>query len=675
MTKVRVGSGVNVRGGRPSTIKVSEDGSFKGSQPEIDFTGNASVTNDPTNNKIIVEITGGGSGGGTVTSVGALSPLFTTANPTTTPTFTAVNQNANLVYAGPATAPAAAPTFRALVATDLPSDSGAYWKTNGPTTIATSVVTVNTTNSVKIINTDGGTESGLYINEQTNNLLGTGLVAFGDATVGMAGSNLTGTQYSAISSSKSGTVYETLLTAQGSDVGDITDEILFVIGRDSSFTAGQRSYATFTDNRTTKVGIEYFGDYGTTFTNRSLVDKGYVLGAKTYTGVQTFSLTSLHANNTGIDVVASGGSDILNIGTSNADVINIGYSGSTINITGTLAYQNVTNLQVTDKLFTVNKGGGLASGVSSGFEIEENAVITGYFATNGTRDGWDFKAPAITAVATLSLASLASTNRTYTLPNASGTIALTSDIILPAQGGTGIANNNASTLTISGNFATTLTVTGITGVTLPTSGTLVNSTQAWTAASGVALTGTNTISGAQTVAFTNTEVTFLSTVLKIRNPANTFQYTISAGAIGANRTVGIPVLGGTSFFLAGESGQMVANRLPYIGAGDGQVLSSANLTFVTNRLLGTTLYLTVSAGTATAGTCPLIMTSGTNLTVAISGGIEYNNTFHMTNSDATRRHVVLCASATKTTAGAPYANDGYITQNIGGTDVKIMTTA
>lgn len=42
----------------------------------------------------------------------------------------------------------------------------------------------------------------------------------------------------------------------------------------------------------------------------------------------------------------------------------------------------------------------------------------------------------------------------------------------PAQGGTGVANNAASTITISGNFATTLTVSAVTGVTLPTTGTL-----------------------------------------------------------------------------------------------------------------------------------------------------------------------------------------------------------
>jgi len=81
----------------------------------------------------------------------------------------------------------------------------------------------------------------------------------------------------------------------------------------------------------------------------------------------------------------------------------------------------------------------------------------------------------------------------------------------------------------------------------------------------------------------------------------------------------------------------------------------------------------VSAGTTTGA--PIQLTSGTNLTTAVSGVIEYDNTFYMTQSDATRRNVVLAASATKTTAGAPYANDGYITVRIGGTDVKVMTTA
>ncbi|MDI6031871.1 ice-binding family protein [Flavobacterium sp. LB2P84] len=45
-------------------------------------------------------------------------------------------------------------------------------------------------------------------------------------------------------------------------------------------------------------------------------------------------------------------------------------------------------------------------------------------------------------------------------------------LVLPINGGTGIANSNASTLALPGGFATTLTTTGLTDVTLPMTGTL-----------------------------------------------------------------------------------------------------------------------------------------------------------------------------------------------------------
>jgi hypothetical protein len=88
-----------------------------------------------------------------------------------------------------------------------------------------------------------------------------------------------------------------------------------------------------------------------------------------------------------------------------------------------------------------------------------------------------------------------------------------------------------------------------------------------------------------------------------------------------------------------------------------------------------TARLHIRAGSATASTAPLKFTTGTILTTAEAGAMEYNNTFHLTNSDATRRHIVTAPNTTKVTAGAPYANDGYIIMNIGGTDFKIMTTA
>jgi hypothetical protein len=45
-------------------------------------------------------------------------------------------------------------------------------------------------------------------------------------------------------------------------------------------------------------------------------------------------------------------------------------------------------------------------------------------------------------------------------------------VMTPAQGGTGIVNNDSSTITISGAFGTTFTITATTSLTLPTTGTL-----------------------------------------------------------------------------------------------------------------------------------------------------------------------------------------------------------
>ncbi len=68
-------------------------------------------------------VTGGGGGSGTVTSVSGLTPLFTTSNPTTTPTFALSNAGAGTVF-GNATGGSAAPGFTANpVATS--------WGTNG----------------------------------------------------------------------------------------------------------------------------------------------------------------------------------------------------------------------------------------------------------------------------------------------------------------------------------------------------------------------------------------------------------------------------------------------------------------------------------------------------------------------------------------------------------------
>lgn len=173
----------------------------------------------------------GGGGSGTVTSVGGFSPLFTVTNPTATPTFVAINQNANLVYAGPATGAAAAPTFRALVAADLPSDSGAYIKTAGTSTL-------------------------------TANVAITG-----------ADFNLTASGQNVISLSASGSGTKTLSISNS-----VLGSLVFSQSLDE---------IRLTDSRVTKKGIQYAAS-GYETTDLSLTSRGYVLSAKTYAGSQTF---------------------------------------------------------------------------------------------------------------------------------------------------------------------------------------------------------------------------------------------------------------------------------------------------------------------------------------------------------------------------------------------------
>jgi len=83
---------------------------------------------------------------------------------------------------------------------------------------------------------------------------------------------------------------------------------------------------------------------------------------------------------------------------------------------------------------------------------------------------------SLNAVENTALSTWVGTTNITTL----GTIATgvwSGTVIGAAKGGTGVANNAASTLTISGNFATALTVTEATGVTLPASGTLATTAQ------------------------------------------------------------------------------------------------------------------------------------------------------------------------------------------------------
>lgn len=108
------------------------------------------------------------------------------------------------------------------------------------------------------------------------------------------------------------------------------------------------------------------------------------------------------------------------------------------------------------------------------------------------------------------------------------------------------------------------------------------------------------------------------------------------------------------------------------GTENARITAGGNLGIGT---LGPTASVHIRAGTGTASTAPLKLTAGTNLTTPENGAIEYSGRLSFTESDGVRRSVVQAIVSTKTTAAAPYVNDGFITLRIDGVDVKVMTTA
>jgi hypothetical protein len=114
---------------------------------------------------------------------------------------------------------------------------------------------------------------------------------------------------------------------------------------------------------------------------------------------QDLTVTGISYLDGGIDVSTIG--NTLSIGSVNAAIINIGNASAVINFNGTVNNNNVTNLNVTDQLITINDGGGAGSASGAGIEIEEAGVITGYIKTSGDRNNYQFLMPNLAGIITL----------------------------------------------------------------------------------------------------------------------------------------------------------------------------------------------------------------------------------------------------------------------------------
>jgi hypothetical protein len=154
--------------------------------------------------------------------------------------------------------------------------------------------------------------------------------------------------------------------------------------------------------------------------------------------------------------LASGKSYYIN-GTSvlSGSTLGSGVTGSSLTSVGT-----ITSGTWNGSVVTGTYGGTGVNNGTSTITIGGNVTFSGAYTFAGTLTG-------NTAVTFPTSGTIATTTSTM----ASGAV-WNGNTIGAAYGGTGVANNAASTITISGNYGTTLTLTGTTSVTLPTSGTL-----------------------------------------------------------------------------------------------------------------------------------------------------------------------------------------------------------
>ena len=107
---------------------------------------------------------------------------------------------------------------------------------------------------------------------------------------------------------------------------------------------------------------------------------------------------------------------------------------------------------------------------------------------------------------------------------------------------------------------------------------------------------------------------------------------------------------------------LTATRVPFATT-NGRLTDLATFTYATNRLSPT--YMTLAAGTATAGTCPFVMTSGTLLTTAIAGGVEFlTDKFYGTITTGAARKEFTLNDTALTSGRVPFATtNGRLTDD------------
>lgn len=294
--------------------------------------------------------------------------------------------------------------------------------------------------------------------------------------------------------------------------------------------------------------------------------------------------------------------------------------------------------------------------------------ISLYYSTN---------AAAVPLASNLTNGELAiniATGRLY-YKNSSGTVVVLADgntaslavPVRPSQGGTGIINNDASTIKITGNFATNLTVTAATDVTLPTSGTLATlsgnetlSNKTLSNVTGNNITFTNltattvTLRGGNSNAMTQSNVSIVSgsaNAITITNSTIT-SATIDGGTSNGQSYSNVTILSGSANAVSlnnvtinnGQvNGYTEGITSGYVNTGSAYTINIANSTVITANLSAT---CTFTMPTAAAGkSFILFLKTGAGTNTATFTNVKWvGNTAPTITATANRMDILTFAA-------------------------------
>lgn len=213
------------------------------------------------------------------------------------------------------------------------------------------------------------------------------------------------------------------------------------------------------------------------------------------------------------------------------------------------------------KTLRLNVTGAAASASGVGFEIEEGGSVTGYLKTNSARTGFLFNAPSGTYDAEFLLSSL-SANRTYTLPNQSGTIALIENIVSNSLTNgriwIGNASNVATEVTMSGDATITnagVVTVGPLSLTTKVTG-ILPVANGGTGTSSVFTSGRVIFAGASGVYTTNSSINWDNTAKKLiigtSQPMDIYTPISATGNMFAGYQVGNTTVSGNDNIIFGK---------------------------------------------------------------------------------------------------------------------------